>query len=298
MGASSADDAIKTGRRIYLGNLPYTVKPYDVEEMLATNGFDQVDNIHISVDPVSARNPGYCFVDFADRETAERALGELVTEIGGRPLKVGPCEPKKFTGGSRDEAYAFQRWGDWRVKGEGERQEGGGGGGGGRRHHHQNPKQGPYGALDHFDDMVNDFNGRRLFVGGLGKMSDQAQNSREVRGIFEGFKPTAIGKRITPREEVRHEPGNHHYCFVDFETREEAAEAIKALNGKPVPGGWLKVAPARGIPDKLMKRHSDYQAQPGQGGGFRRPRQGGAPATTGPSKAMASTDWRRAPDGG
>ncbi|RCI09387.1 hypothetical protein L249_3722 [Ophiocordyceps polyrhachis-furcata BCC 54312] len=294
MGASNSDDALKTGRRIYLGNLPYTVKPYDVEEMLAANGFEQVDNIHISVDPVSARNPGYCFVDFADRDTAERALSELVTEIGGRSVKVGPCEPKKYSG-SRDESFAFQRWGDWRVKGEGEREEGRG-----RRHggyHHT--KQGPYGALDHFDDMVNDFSGRRLFVGGLGKMSDQAQNSREVREIFQGFNPTAIGKRITPREEKRHEPGNHHYCFVDFETRDEAAAAIKALDGKPVPGGRLKVAPARGMPDKLVKRHSDYQAQAGAGG-FRRSRQGGggAPATTGPSKAMASTDWRRVPDGG
>ncbi|RDA96229.1 hypothetical protein CP533_1729 [Ophiocordyceps camponoti-saundersi (nom. inval.)] len=286
MGAPAEDDALKTGRRIYLGNLPYTVKPYDVEEMLAANGFDQVDSIHISIDPVSARNPGYCFVDFADRATAERALGELSTVIGGRPLRVGPCEPKKFTG-SREEGFAFQRWGDWRVRADGEEGEG-------RRRFQQ--RQGPYGALDHFDDMVNDFTGRRLFVGGLGKMSDQAQNSREIREIFEGFNPTAIGKRITPREEKRQEPGNHHYCFVDFETREEAAAAIKALNGKPIARGWLKVAPARGIPDKLMKRYSDHQAQP-VAAGFRRSRQG-TPTTTGPSKAMASADWRRAPDSG
>ncbi|PFH57187.1 hypothetical protein XA68_15398 [Ophiocordyceps unilateralis] len=276
-----SDDALQAGRRIYLGNLPYTVKPYDVEEMLAANGFDVVDNIHISIDPVSARNPGYCFIDFMDRATAERALAELATEIGGRPLKVGPCQPKKYSG-PRDDSTVFQRWGDWRGKTDGD-QPG--------EHSSRPSKQGPHGALDHFDDMVNNFAGRRVFCGGLRPMLDQAQNNREVREIFDGFNPTAIGKRITPHEAKRSEPGNHHYCFVDFETRDEAAAAIKALDGKPVAGGFLKVAPARGIPDKLLKRHSE--AQPGAG--FRRPRQG--PQTTGPSKAMASNDWRRAADG-
>lgn len=59
----------------------------------------------------------------------------------------------------------------------------------------------------------------------------------------------AISKRITPREDVRALPGNHHYCFVDFESMDDAQAAIQALNGRVVPGGpsgaRLKVRMAR-----------------------------------------------------
>lgn len=77
------------------GNLPYVAKPYDIEKLLAENGFGDLENIHISVDPVSARNPGYCFVDLPDRATADRAIASLSASIHGRRIKVGPCEPKK-----------------------------------------------------------------------------------------------------------------------------------------------------------------------------------------------------------
>lgn len=52
----------------------------------------------------------------------------------------------------------------------------------------------------------------------------------------------AIGKRITPRETTRTLPGNHHYCFVDFSSAQEAERAMAALNGKPVEGGSLRVS--------------------------------------------------------
>ena len=67
---------------------------------------------------------------------------------------------------------------------------------------------------------------------------------------------TAIGKRITPHESTRLKPGNHHYCFVDFKTREEANSAMKALNGRSVTGGRLKVSLAGHIPKKLVNRQT------------------------------------------
>lgn len=57
--------------------MPYNAKPYDIENLLGNNGSNQLENIHISIDPVSARNPGYCFVDFSDPQTADRALSDL-----------------------------------------------------------------------------------------------------------------------------------------------------------------------------------------------------------------------------
>lgn len=52
----------------------------------------------------------------------------------------------------------------------------------------------------------------------------------------------AIGKRITPHLSTRTLPGNHHYCFVYFGSDQEAERAIRALNGKPVEGGELRVS--------------------------------------------------------
>ncbi|KAF4457966.1 rna recognition protein [Fusarium austroafricanum] len=262
------------------GNLPYEAKPFEVEEVLAQNGFDSLDKIHISIDPVSARNPGYCFVDFHDRVTAERALSSLNATIYGRTLKVGPCEPKKLRErrGFRDEG---RRWGDWSTKS----------GDAGNTNGHtdgRGEQKGPNWALDHFEDVVRDHSGRRLYVGGLDKMIDQAQHQDELAQIFSGFKPTAIGKRITPHESKKTQPGNHHYCFVDFETKEEAISAVGALNGKEVPGGQLKVSVSERIPQKLVGRQLDSQTA----------RRYERPNNTRPNKpetnnAMASNNWRR-----
>ncbi|EQL02662.1 Nucleotide-binding, alpha-beta plait [Ophiocordyceps sinensis CO18] len=282
--ASAPPDALSAGRRIYLvglqGNLLYSVKPYELEEMLAANGFGDFEKIHISVDPVSARNPGYCFVDFPDSETAQRALSSL-------------SRSRPPNGSDR---FAFERWGDWAATS-----------GGGSAEARATPvqanskgvEQGPHGALNHFDDMVehgHGHGGRRLYVGGLRKMIDQAQNNREISDIFADFNPTAIGKRITPHEATRAKPGNHHYCFVDFETPEETQAAIQALNGKPLAGGRLKVALAGSIPQKLLERPTDarysrraYNADEDAA----RQAEGAAQAS---SRALGSLDWRRKQD--
>lgn len=64
--------------------------------MLNASDFEGlIDGVHISIDAVTGRNPGYCFIDFKAREDADRALEELHgVIIQGRPVKVGPCQPK------------------------------------------------------------------------------------------------------------------------------------------------------------------------------------------------------------
>lgn len=166
------------------GNLPYEAKPYDIEEVLSSNGFGNLDKIHISIDPVSARNPGYCFVDFPDRETAQNALESLSATIRGRSIKVGPCEPKKPRRNFGDEPATSRRWGDWRTKSD----EGGVPIG---QLNNKGEEKGPYWAMDHFDDAIRSEEVRRLYVGGLGKMIDQAQHQREITEIFTGFNPYA-----------------------------------------------------------------------------------------------------------
>ncbi|ODA81264.1 hypothetical protein RJ55_04228 [Drechmeria coniospora] len=281
-------DAISEGRRIYLGNILYSIQPHDIEKVLADHGFGAFEQIHISVDPVSARNPGYCFVDFRDRDTAQRALSSLRASIRGRTLKVGPCEPKKprvrrdwpeRDSGAVEDRFVFQRWGDWKSAGRTNKAGDGG-------EDASKVEQGPQGALHHFKNILDGYEGRRLYVGGLGRMVDQEQNHGEVSELFADFKPTAIGKRITPHESTRSKPGNHHYCFVDFETRDEAGSAMRALNGKPYLGGKLRVSVATNIPAKLIDRRTEDLESPRT--------TDAAPESSGaPSRAFASMNWRR-----
>ncbi|KAF4983723.1 hypothetical protein FZEAL_939 [Fusarium zealandicum] len=274
-------------------NLPYEVKPYDVEEVLAANGFGNLDKIHISIDPVSARNPGYCFVDFPDRATADHALSSLVATIRGRSLKVGPCEPKKqkprdrrWNRDQESETNTARRWGDWSTKS--------GGGVPIGQLNRNGEEQGPYWALDHFQDYVQKEEGRRLYVGGLDKMINQAQHQREIHEIFAGFDPTAVGKRITPHENTRQLEGKHHYCFVDFETKEEADAAVQALNGKPIAGGKLKVSLSAGVPTKLVGRQMDIEsARHGYGRGYTRASDSRPENKAESNSAMSSNNWRR-----
>ncbi|KAJ5691357.1 RNA recognition motif domain protein [Penicillium malachiteum] len=166
-------NATSSGR----GNLPYVAKPCDIEDILVKNGFGNIEHIHISIDPVSAKNPGYCFVDFSDNETAQRVIHTLRAEFSGR-LRVGPCSPKKQHDNSSNQVGSFplKRWGDWKpLSGENRRID-------------SPSDEGPHAALDHFDQML-DSHGRRLYVGGLGKMLNQTEHIREIVAILGDFKP-------------------------------------------------------------------------------------------------------------
>ncbi|ROV88231.1 hypothetical protein VPNG_10372 [Cytospora leucostoma] len=178
---SDTADKIAQGRRIYLGNLLYRVKPKQIEEMLDASGFEgRVGGIHISVDAVTGRNPGYCFIDFEAREDAERALDALCgVMVEGRPVKVGPCRPKGAEKRSGDYKPTFQRWGDWKGS-RAARSDG-------LPDDDERPDQGPYGALHHLDGVRDTGTPARVYVGGLGKMINQEENDKEVRGYLKGF---------------------------------------------------------------------------------------------------------------
>ena len=97
---------------------------------------------------------------------------------------------------------------------------------------------------------------------------------------------------------TRGKPGNHHYCFVDLSSEDEAMRAVRALNGKPAFGGRLKVDFSGGIPDKLKAR-SSYARDDGTSVSRTGSDQGTSTrdTATGPSEEkqmrMASGNWRR-----
>ncbi|KAJ0278659.1 hypothetical protein CBS470a_009683 [Colletotrichum nupharicola] len=168
MGSREQPAALLEGRRIYLGNLLYVVRPVEIEDTLKDNDFGNFEKIVISVDPVNGRNPGYCFVDFVERADAERALSSLQ----GRALRAEEAAAESL---GREAEPNDKRWGNW----TGQQEPGVEGTG-----------DSPYEAMGHFDKVVGtDGDGRRLYIGGLTRMIDQQQAQEEMRDILAGFNP-------------------------------------------------------------------------------------------------------------
>lgn len=189
-------DAVAEGRRIYLGNLLYSVQPGDVENVLRQSGFaDSFDKLHISIDPVSGRNPGYCFAEFTTREEADRALESLPgITIFDRSVKVGPCNPKTASSGSSQSRWGsnrgegrsdreynptFQRWGDWKGSDRDSARSG---------QRDGEPQHGPYAASRHLSEKSQRPTDKaQLYIGGLGMMTSQAQHDAEMQEILAGY---------------------------------------------------------------------------------------------------------------
>ena len=106
------------GRRLYVGNLPYSTTEDQLTELFSRAG--KVDNVRVMRDMATGRARGFAFVEMASDDDAQKAISELHEhQMDGRALVVDEARPKPeggFGGGG----------------GRGRGGYGGGGGGGGR----------------------------------------------------------------------------------------------------------------------------------------------------------------------
>ena len=80
--------------KIYVGNLPWSIKDNDLSEMFAAYG--EVSSASVIMDKFSGRSKGFGFVEMAndgDAEVAIKALNEK--DIGGRNLRVNEARPRE-----------------------------------------------------------------------------------------------------------------------------------------------------------------------------------------------------------
>jgi RNA recognition motif-containing protein len=109
------------GRRLYVGNLPYSTGEAELQELFSRAG--TVESVRVMRDPATGRARGFAFVEMATDEEAQKATTELNQySIGGRSLTVNEARPKTEGGG-----YGGGGGGGYA------RGNRGGGGGGGRR---------------------------------------------------------------------------------------------------------------------------------------------------------------------
>ena len=111
------------GRKLYVGNLPYSVGEQELQELFERHG--AVDSVSVMRDNATGRPRGFAFVEMGTDEGARAAIEQLNEySMGGRTLTVNearPREPRPSGGGGG--GYGGNRGGGY----------GGGGGGGNRR---------------------------------------------------------------------------------------------------------------------------------------------------------------------
>lgn len=109
------------GRKLYVGNLPFSTGEDELREMFAQIG--SVDSVSVMRDMATGRARGFAFVEMGTDEGAKRAIEELHgKQMSGRALTVNEARPRPERSGG------FGGGG-----GRGGGREGGGGGRGPRR---------------------------------------------------------------------------------------------------------------------------------------------------------------------
>ncbi|KHJ35759.1 putative rna recognition motif containing protein [Erysiphe necator] len=227
---TKAEQAIAEGRRVYVGNMPYEATINDVERFFE-NMADGIEAINMSVDPMTGRNPSYCFIDFKSKEFACRAMSEYNDrEFMRRPLKVKPGV-KSGTGTGkydirptqqrRDIPAAVERW--TRL---------------------ENPE----------DQQDATREGRRLYIGNLPRFQNYTVANKRIRDLLSDLSVITVSKLISPVDSV---DDTSCYCFVDLSTYSEVDQAIRDWDGvykfKTCPKP-LRVARASGTSKKLGER--------------------------------------------
>jgi cold-inducible RNA-binding protein len=108
------------GKKLYVGNLSYSVSSSDLEQLFAP--FGTVQSAQVIQDRETGRSKGFGFVEMGSDQEAQAAIQGLnEQDHQGRPLAVNEARPREDRGG-----------GGGGGGGRGGRGGGGGYGGGGR----------------------------------------------------------------------------------------------------------------------------------------------------------------------
>ncbi len=81
------------GRKLYVGNLPYSTSETELQELFGRMG--SVESVNVIRDMATGRARGFAFVEMATEEDAQKAVKELdQQDLGGRSLTVNEAKPK------------------------------------------------------------------------------------------------------------------------------------------------------------------------------------------------------------
>ncbi len=117
------------GKKLYVGNLSYTVSSSDLNRLFSAYG--TVESAQVIEDRESGRSKGFGFVEMSTDEEAQAAIQGLHgQDHGGRPLTVNEAKPREERGGGGGGGRGGRGGGGGGGYGGGRGGRGGGGGGG------------------------------------------------------------------------------------------------------------------------------------------------------------------------
>jgi RNA recognition motif-containing protein len=86
------------GRKLYVGNLAFSVDSTGLQEMFAPYG--TVDSASVVTDRDSGRSRGFGFIEMSSNDEAQAAIAALNgSQQGGRALTVNEAKPREDRGG-------------------------------------------------------------------------------------------------------------------------------------------------------------------------------------------------------
>ena len=130
------------GNKLYVGNLPYSVRDSDLEQ--AFGAFGTVTSAKVMMERDTGRSKGFGFVEMGDDAQAQAAIAGMHNQpLGGRSVVVNEARPMEarppraggggggYGGGGGGGGYGGGGGGGYGGGGGSGRREGGGGGYGG-----------------------------------------------------------------------------------------------------------------------------------------------------------------------
>ena len=86
------------GKKIYVGNLPFSATEQDLRELFEAHG--SIDSVNVIMDRETGRARGFAFVEMSDAAAAANAIRALDgSDMGGRALRVNEAEDRRGGGG-------------------------------------------------------------------------------------------------------------------------------------------------------------------------------------------------------
>ena len=86
------------GRKLYVGNLPYSANESTLEQLFGE--FGSVQSAQVIMDRDTGRSKGFGFVEMGSDQEAQKAIQALNgKEVDGRALTVNEARPKEDRGG-------------------------------------------------------------------------------------------------------------------------------------------------------------------------------------------------------
>ena len=81
------------GRRLYVGNLPYTTGEAELQELFSRAG--NVESVRVMRDAATGRARGFAFVEMTNGNEADEAIKAVNgSNLAGRALNVNEARPK------------------------------------------------------------------------------------------------------------------------------------------------------------------------------------------------------------